>query len=584
MEYGKITPFTVHCAAISDEDAPPEATEKLLIVCDGLGGTGQTKHKIGDQYYTSAYIGSRCVSDAIKKYCDEQQRELWTDDIATMTKKLKKYLASQLETCIQGYKLEKSLGGNMIELLPTTLAMAIFRKNGGFLDVRVIWAGDSRVYLLTPVDGLSQLSEDDVDGEFDAMKALGQSNMNNNVTGEGIDRFHLNYAEYKIPIQEGFILFAASDGCFDYIESPMQFEYKLLAATQQIFEDDPSILGECIAENYQGENCKDDTTIAGVVIQTNQEKTVSELYKARMLYMKEQFRKPVNEGYRLADSRYDEIDNKRTQLEESEREIEMELTEAIISFLRQSPAFDMQEELKSRILKMDCLANYFYARLQNKKELQKAQKEIQEEMQKKKEAEQSLNNLIENFVKNYIQKAAIPQKKILFWDKKRDPICELVEEYRELSKIQKSEQESDTDVDLRMKQIYQEIRYELEQSGEINRIRLQSDELNRMQGNDKTVVRLKEKIKSLQKKQDIEQYIHKIKTRVCWESLYIFGMERILTGEAKKKFLKLQADFKYIEDMKYEAEKFESIPSLFWRDYYKRKYEKYKLAKSQGKV
>ena len=29
---------------------------------------------------------------------------------------------------------------------------------------------------------------------------------------------------------------------------------------------------------------------------------------------------------------------------------------------------------------MDCLANYFYARLQNKKELQKAQKEIQEEM------------------------------------------------------------------------------------------------------------------------------------------------------------------------------------------------------------
>ena len=584
MEYGKITPFTVHCAAISDEDAPPEATEKLLIVCDGLGGTGQTKHKIGDQYYTSAYIGSRCVSDAIKKYCDEQQRELWTDDIATMTKKLKKYLALQLETCIQGYKLEKSLGGNMIELLPTTLAMAIFRKNGGFLDVRVIWAGDSRVYLLTPVDGLSQLSEDDVDGEFDAMKALGQSNMNNNVTGEGIDRFHLNYAEYKIPIQEGFILFAASDGCFDYIESPMQFEYKLLAATQQIFEDDPSILGECIAENYQGENCKDDTTIAGVVIQTNQEKTVSELYKARMLYMKEQFRKPVNEGYRLADSRYDEIDNKRTQLEESEREIEMELTEAIISFLRQSPAFDMQEELKSRILKMDCLANYFYARLQNKKELQKAQKEIQEEMQKKKEAEQSLNNLIENFVKNYIQKAAIPQKKILFWDKKRDPICELVEEYRELSKIQKSEQESDTDVDLRMKQIYQEIRYELEQSGEINRIRLQSDELNRMQGHDKTVVRLKEKIKSLQKKQDIEQYIHKIKTRVCWECLYIFGMERILTGEAKKKFLKLQADFKYIEDMKYEAEKFESIPSLFWRDYYKRKYEKYKLAKSQGKV
>lgn len=76
-----------------------------------------------------------------------------------------------------------------------------------------------------------------------------------------------------------------------------------------------------------------------------------------MLYMKEQFRKPVNEGYRFADSRYDEIDSKRTQLEESEREIETELIEAVIAFLKQSPAFDMQEELKSRILKMGCLAN-----------------------------------------------------------------------------------------------------------------------------------------------------------------------------------------------------------------------------------
>ena len=584
MGYGKITPFTVHCAAVSDEDAPPEATEKVLIVCDGLGGTGQTKHKIGDRYYTSAYMGSRCVSDAVKKYCDEQKQELWNDDIAVMTKKLKIYLASQLEMCIQSCKLEKSLGGNMIELLPTTLAMAIFRKNGGFLDVRVIWAGDSRVYLLTPTDGLSQLSEDDVDGSFDAMKALGQSNMNNNVTGEGIDRFHLNYAEYKIPIQDGFILFAASDGCFDYIESPMQFEYKLLAAIQQVFEEEPSVLGECIAENYQGENCKDDTTLAGIVIQIDETKAISELYRTRLLYMKENFRKPVSEGYRLADNKYDEIDGKKLQLERLEREIETEFIEALIIFLKQSPVFDMQAELKSRILKMDCLSNYFSARLQSKTELQKKQNEIQEELQKKKEDEQFLNQLIENFIKNYIQKAVIPQKKILFWDKKRDPIWEMIEEYRELLKIQKNAEESDADVTLRMKQLFQKVRYELEQSGEINRIRIQSDEFNSMQNHDKVIARLKEKIKSLQKSQDIEQYIRASKSRVCWESLYIFGIERILTGETKKKYLDLQTNFKYIEDLKYEAEKFDSCSELFWREHYKRKYEKYRLAKSLGKV
>ena len=34
----------------------------------------------------------------------------------------------------------------------------------------------------------------------------------------------------------------------------------------------------------------------------------------------------------FADSMYDEIDSKRTQLEESEREIETELIEAVIAF------------------------------------------------------------------------------------------------------------------------------------------------------------------------------------------------------------------------------------------------------------
>ena len=75
-----------------------------------------------------------------------------------------------------------------------------------------------------------------------------------------------------------------------------------------------------------------------------------------------------------------------------------------------------------------------------------------------------------------------------------------------------------------------------------------------------------------------------VKSRLEFAGKLIILNERILTGEAKKKFLKLQADFKHIEDLKYEAEKFESIPGLFWRDYYKGKYEKYKLAKSQGKV
>lgn len=584
MEYGKITPFTVHCATVSDEDAPPEANEKFLIVCDGLGGTGQTKHKIGDQYFTSAYIGSRCVSDAAKKYCEDRKGELWHEDIAMVTQKLKDYLALRLEECIQNYHLEKTLKGNMIELLPTTLAMAVFRKNGSFLDVRVIWAGDSRVYLLTPADGLSQLSVDDVDGTFDAMRALGQSNMNNNVTGEGIDRFHLNYAEYKIPIKDGLILFAASDGCFDYISSPMRFEYKLLTAVRGVFDDSPSTLGECIADNYQGENCKDDTTIAGIVIQWNEEKSIRELYRTRVFYMNENFRNPFRNVVGDQSIREEDLDQKKTDLNRRFNLIEAELIKATITFLRQPVWFDMQQELKSRILKMDCLANYFLARTQCKEELQKKQQEMQTEMLEKKKDKQSLNRLIECYIENYIQRLEIPQKKILFWDKKRSPVCDMVERYRELARSQKNEENVDEMTTRNMNQLYQKIQDQLEQSGELDRVRMQSNEIESMQHHDLNIARLREEIKSLQRGQDIEQYINGIRKRFCLECFYVFGMERILDQEKKQEFLKLQSDFKCIEDLQYEYEKKQNWENLFWQDHYKEKYEKYRLAKSLGKV
>ena len=64
------------------EDAPPVATDRYAIVCDGLGGAGHTKHSLPDEENpgtvterTSAYLGSRIVADRVERFFAEHWEE-----------------------------------------------------------------------------------------------------------------------------------------------------------------------------------------------------------------------------------------------------------------------------------------------------------------------------------------------------------------------------------------------------------------------------------------------------------------------------------------------------------------------------
>lgn len=243
-----------------DQDAPPVANDKFLIVCDGLGGDGSARHIMdsGGQGQKSAYLGSRKLSEICVDFFEENYEALLSTDIKECIEKLKLKINEGLTEYLTKYpKTEDSKGGMVF---PTTLASVVYREDNDYVNATVIWAGDSRVFMFTEENSLQQLSKDDVEGEFDA--CFGKDCRMSNCISQD-EPFCINYASYKLP--KHCVIFACSDGCFDFTKSPMHFEMEILKAlfdAKKIESDDLKSSFETVFKNM---NCGDDCTLSGVV-------------------------------------------------------------------------------------------------------------------------------------------------------------------------------------------------------------------------------------------------------------------------------------------------------------------------------
>lgn len=193
------------------EDAIPLLNNNCIAVLDGLGGAGSTKYstkKYGENR-TGAFISSNETKELLEKYLDLNS----TINAADLKNFIKEGL---LEFSISNdIKQNTMIRSKMFKLLPTTLSLLKINDN----DVDVIWAGDSRVYLYDE-DGLHVLSKDDLVNEKDAFEnILEDSPMNNNISISS--DFFINHLKYA---KKTGIYFVASDGVFQYLNSPMQLE------------------------------------------------------------------------------------------------------------------------------------------------------------------------------------------------------------------------------------------------------------------------------------------------------------------------------------------------------------------------
>lgn len=188
-------------------------------VFDGCGGSGARRYeKFGGK--TGAYIASRVVSETVRDWF------LRLADINNPVENVNE-LKEQINKVFGKYKDAvgnvSKIKGSISKDFPTTAAIVTATVKDNHVQATCLWAGDSRCYLLSS-DGLKQLTEDDLDG-LDAMENLSADGILTNVISASKDyTIHIK----TVRIDKPCILFAATDGCFGYLSTPMEFEYLLL--------------------------------------------------------------------------------------------------------------------------------------------------------------------------------------------------------------------------------------------------------------------------------------------------------------------------------------------------------------------
>ena len=205
-------------------------SEESAIVCvlDGCGGLGARRYD-SFQGHTGAYIASRSVAGAVHDWYYDKLNSKWGSSEKNLDS-LKEYIMKAYDVVSQYAAERLKISGSMVRKFPTTLALAYAEKPEDEIIVHIVWAGDSRVYLLD-ANGLSQLTKDDTE-VIDALENLtSDAPMMNVLSADG--EFELNYK--AIRLTGPALLLAATDGCFGYIPSPMEFEGIIL---QELIESE----------------------------------------------------------------------------------------------------------------------------------------------------------------------------------------------------------------------------------------------------------------------------------------------------------------------------------------------------------
>ena len=205
-----------YAAAISENAA-------FLGVFDGCGGSGARSYPVyGGK--TGAYIASRAAAEAAIDRFGE-----WTDKENPGPPPIDQ-LKNDIDEALMQYCTESEthsmLRGSLSKEFPTTIASEFIlpdSEDDNVLKVDFVWAGDSRCYVFTP-SGLRQASTDDL-SVTDAYRNLSEDAVLLNVISAS-HSYKIN--ERKLKIRKPCILFSATDGCFGYLRTPMEFERMLL--------------------------------------------------------------------------------------------------------------------------------------------------------------------------------------------------------------------------------------------------------------------------------------------------------------------------------------------------------------------
>ncbi len=273
-------------SVLKNEDAEPYIGNNILVVADGLGGSGSAVHNVDRSKHEnmhadimdSAFGDMKELSPELMQYIDEliepmidnkdDTSALWASRIVigrcvyALTEgefkeidlsdkqvrcKLAEFIGQGLLETAKKFNLQKGKYDEQL-LLPTTLAFMRYREKEDSVLVETVWAGDSRCYALTP-DGLKLLSVDDEDN----------SGTITNLFYAGNKKVTLNYICHEIAKPSA--LLAVSDGIFDPFtpHENLGVEHTLLLAIKE--NETPQEVAKALHDFY-GSVRGDDATMA----------------------------------------------------------------------------------------------------------------------------------------------------------------------------------------------------------------------------------------------------------------------------------------------------------------------------------
>jgi hypothetical protein len=198
-------------------------TAGIIGVFDGCGGAGARKHAFYSDK-TEAYMASRlCAGVFYDRFRECYPAPLPPDQFVS------ERLVPSITECLREFQPPKEEGafevrGSMVRTLPTTAAAALIQSvDGGLQLISPIWAGDSRVYVLDH-QGLAQLTVDDTSVPDPMENLYNDGILRNVLCSDRPVKLHCRSVRMDHP----FLAIAATDGCFGYFSTPMEFEGVIL--------------------------------------------------------------------------------------------------------------------------------------------------------------------------------------------------------------------------------------------------------------------------------------------------------------------------------------------------------------------
>ncbi len=196
----------------------------VMAVFDGCGGIGAKKYPEMNNN-TGAYIASKTAAKASEKWFCEAE-DLTIENAEGLALCLNEHLKDGLGKLSQD---ENRLKGSLVCSFPTTAAVVLAKELNGAVLSAFFWAGDSRGYIFEP-KGLVQITKDHISGKGDAFDNLREDARLSNFARAESD-FYLEYKTAEIT--SSAMLICATDGCFGYFKTPMEFEYMLLKTMEK---------------------------------------------------------------------------------------------------------------------------------------------------------------------------------------------------------------------------------------------------------------------------------------------------------------------------------------------------------------